>query len=487
MEHPGTTALANAKPRTTRKVLLAVHAVLLMLSITVIALAHLSDRREQRQEALKNLGTATASLAAQLDARHVDLLLEKYREPGLIIKNTQDARYYVLHDHLRRTADRLGLQSPLRIVTLDAQGAPVELVTSETTPAYQMPVPEAANVLRSKEGRISAGDVLLASDALRDADGRTVAHVVALHPAAEADARALAALWRNLFIAVLLLAVSAVVLYRSVGRWLKRDEDEMGSLQARHAGMTDSMAYAGKIQRALVPRPEAYDAFFDDHFVIDRPKDLVSGDFHWVHRVDEDRCFVAAADCTGHGLPGAMLATICCSLLNEIVPRHHDKDPAELLNILNTRLVTTLHQQGRKQGSGDGMDIALCRVDRRTREILFAGAFRPLYWSHGGQVTVINGDRKPIGGAHHDLDRRFTVHRIAYSSGDRIYLFSDGYVDQFGGPNGKRFMSERLKTLLDEHHHLPLDEQARVLDQAFDTWRGRTEQVDDVCMLGLAV
>jgi serine phosphatase RsbU (regulator of sigma subunit) len=133
------------------------------------------------------------------------------------------------------------------------------------------------------------------------------------------------------------------------------------------------------------------------------------------------------------------------------------------------------------------MDIALCRVDRAQREILFAGAFRPLYWMHDGQLTVINGDRRPIGGNQHDAERRFTVHRLAYHAGDRIYLFSDGYVDQFGGPDGRKFMATRLSAILQQHQHLPLALQAEELERAFDAWKGAHEQMDDVCVLGLAV
>ena len=249
----------------------------------------------------------------------------------------------------------------------------------------------------------------------------------------------------------------------------------------------DSITYAGKIQRSLVPPPSAYAALFDASFIIDRPKDLVSGDFHWCYSIGKDECFVATGDATGHGLPGAMMAAIGCSLLNELVPANADRDPAELLTMINTRLVATLHQHGRKKGGGDGMDIALCRIDRHQQEILFAGAFRPLYWLHNGQITVINGDRKPIGGAHQEPDRKYTCHKLAYSPGDRIYLFSDGYVDQFGGPERKRFMTSRLHELLNANPHVPMPEQAQLLERAFLEWKGEEEQVDDVCLLGLAV
>jgi len=472
-----------------------VYATLLVLTVVVIALAHVAEKRSQREEALERLGSVTSTLAAQLNGDHVTLLLEKYREPGLVIKSTQDAWYYVLHDHLRRSAERIGLEQPLRIVAYDSLRRELQtVVTSDTKPDFRGVFTDGAEKLlagyaeggRTRMGGKRATD-LVAFDALRDDRGHTTGIVVGIVGAAEADTRALALLWRNILIAAVLLALAGLALFRSVGQWLRHDADAHDALERKHAGVTDSIAYAGKIQRALVPAPKVYEELFAGAFVIDRPKDTVSGDFHWAHRIDEDTCFVAAADCTGHGLPGAMMAAIGCSLLNEIVPRHADKDPAELLGMLNTRLVTTLHQQGRKRGAGDGMDLALCRVDRRRREILFAGAFRPLYWSHRGRLTVINGDRRPIGGSHQELDRRYTCHRLAYHPGDRIYLFSDGYTDQAGGPEGKRFMSTRLHALLTEHRDLPMGMQAELLDRAFLEWKGDRDQVDDVCMLGLAV
>ena len=133
------------------------------------------------------------------------------------------------------------------------------------------------------------------------------------------------------------------------------------------------------------------------------------------------------------------------------------------------------------------MDVALCRVDRKANEILFAGAFRPLYWLHQGQLSVINGDRRPVGGGHGGEERKFTAHKLAYTGGDRIYLFSDGYVDQFGGPERKRFMNARLQELIMANRHLGLKEQAVVIERAFLDWKGAAEQIDDVCMLGLAV
>lgn len=477
---------------TTRKVLFALYGALLVLGVAVIAWQHSGQRRALQHETLSRLGGITGTLAAQLDGGRVTTLLGKYDARGSIIRNTQDAWYYTLHEALRKSAFASGLSSPLQLVVYDSLKQELQVVvTSGQEPAFREPyLGGAAHALRTfadTPGRLADAGQLVAFDALHDHRGRLVAHVVATEPLAALQAAATARLRRNIAIAAAAYLLIGLLLFRSVGRWVKHEEDQRADLQQRHDGVNDSIAYAGKIQSALIPRPERYRELFDDFFVLNRPKDLVSGDFHWVHRVDAHTCYVAQADCTGHGLPGAMIAAVGCSLLNELVAQHPTADPATLLGLLNRRMVSTLQQEGQRRGAGDGMDIALCRIDRRERELLFAGAYRPLYWMHDGQITVINGDRKPIGGSQHDPDRSFTVHRVAYHHGDRIYLFSDGYVDQFGGPEKRKFMAGRFNALLLEHRHMPLALQSERLEQAFLDWKGPLEQVDDVCVLGIAV
>lgn len=490
--HHGNTALSTAKSSSSRRILFVLYGTLLVLCASLIGVAHYTELNSQRTEAQARLGSITAGLADQISADQVQQLLRKYDGRGMLIKNTQDAWYYVMHDHLRKAMERNGLEQAVRVITFDSLKQELQVVvTSMDKPEFRHPYDGDAHTLLANYGQasrtIASDHTVIACDPLRDDRGTVQGIVVANLPRSEADSAAWASLWRNVIIALILFAIAGVFLFRSVGNWVKQSESDRIALATRNLDITDSIAYAGKIQRALVPPPSVYQDLFDGSFVIDKPKDVVSGDFHWYHRIGTDECFVAAADCTGHGLPGAMMAAIGCSLLNEIIPANSDKDPAELLTMINTRLVTTLHQHGRKKGGGDGMDIALCRIDKHQQEILFAGAFRPLYWLHAGQLTVINGDRRPIGGAHQELDRKYTCHRLAYTPGDRIYLFSDGYVDQFGGPERKRFMASRLHELIQTNRSESMERQAELLDQAFQEWKGQEEQVDDVCLLGLAV
>ncbi|MBK8497897.1 MAG: serine/threonine-protein phosphatase [Flavobacteriales bacterium] len=467
------------------------YGTLFVLVAALIGVAHLYEVRGQRQEVLLRLGTITSGLADQIPARHVQSLLEKYDSRGMLIKSTQDARYYVMHEHLRKAAERNELGMPLQVLAYDSLKQELEVIaTSEEQPAFRTPFAGPVGTVLAaynEGGWFSSEGQLIAFSSLKDEHGHSRGVIMAALPIAHADAAAYAALYRNISIALLLFVLAGVVLFRYVGRWVQESEADRIALAWRNMDITGSIADAGKIQRALVPPASAYKALLTGAFITDRPTAVVSGDFHWCHRIGNDECFVAAGDATGHGLPGAMMAAIGCSLLNEIVPNNNDREPAELLALMNERLIATLHQRGRKRGAGDGMDLALLRIDRHQREILFAGASRPLYWLHNGQLTVINGDRKPIGGAHQEMQRSYTGHRLSYAPGDRIYLFSDGYVDQFGGPERKRFMADRLQQLIEANKAEPLERQAELLERAFLEWKGSEEQVDDVCLLGIAV
>jgi serine phosphatase RsbU (regulator of sigma subunit) len=481
---------------TTRKVLFVLYGTMLALSVALVAWMHSGQMKVLKQEAYVKLGSITGTMAVQLDGGRVQHLLKRYDSRGMIVQNTQDAWYYTLFQTMRKGARANNLERPLRIVAYDAmKDELVNVVTSDDRPAMREPymapcTPALIAYLRADRvdpHRETFGNQVAAFDAVRNSRGTVVGAVVLDMPVDELMVVARGRTWRNIVIVAVLLIVVGIFLFRSIGRMVQTEETARTAWQEKHEGVTDSIAYAGKIQGALIPNSDLFAGHFAHYFVLNRPKDVVSGDFHWYHRISDDQCLVAAADCTGHGLPGAMMAAIGCSLLNELVVQYPHKDPAELLGMLNERMTRTLHQSGKRKGAGDGMDVALCRIDRKEREILFAGAFRPLYWMHEGQLTVINGDRQPIGGSQHDADRKFTVHRVAYHQGDRLYLFSDGYVDQFGGPERKKFMTARFNEILLASQHLPLSAQSEVLERAFVEWKGENEQVDDVCIVGLEV
>lgn len=255
-------------------------------------------------------------------------------------------------------------------------------------------------------------------------------------------------------------------------------------LEQHNLSITDSINYARKIQEAILPDEDHIRQFFKDSFALSMPKDIVSGDFFWVYEITpREEYLLALADCTGHGVPGAMMSIIGHSLLNEIVEVDGCSDPAQILELLNKEVITSLRQKTIDQ-SVDGMDVSLVKIDLVNEKVTFSGAYQQLYWLNG-KLNVFKGDRQPIGGMQHDTNRKFTNHSFHFSKGDSIYLTSDGYQDQFGGASNKKFLSRRLQNTFLNNHKYSMQAQSYIYSQIFDEWRGNNEQIDDVSLLGI--
>ena len=249
-----------------------------------------------------------------------------------------------------------------------------------------------------------------------------------------------------------------------------------------YKNVTDSIRYAKRLQESILPPEKRIKELLPDSFVLYRPKDIVSGDFYWVDKVN-NRVMFAAVDCTGHGVPGAFMSLIGHNGLNQSIKEHGITRPSEVLRDLNRISFEALHKD-RDQFVRDGMDMALCAFDPERMVLDYAGANCPLYLLRDGEVISYSPDKRPIGGF--DLgDLGFTDHRIQLRKGDVIYIFSDGYADQFGGPNGKKFLYRRFRELLLEIHSKPMDRQKGLLLEALNQWRGAQEQVDDILVIGM--
>jgi serine phosphatase RsbU (regulator of sigma subunit) len=247
--------------------------------------------------------------------------------------------------------------------------------------------------------------------------------------------------------------------------------------------LTDSINYARYIQKAIVPSQTNIKQNFPESFVFHKPKDIVSGDFCWTWQKENYMCLVAA-DCTGHGVPGAMLSMIGISLLNEIVNINNVLKPNFILEILKMRLINLFRYE--KSGAfKDGIELALCCVDYNTKKLYFSGSNNPLYLISDGRLSIVKADPMPIGNHTYTVNKEFTKHIIDFKSGDSFYIFSDGFADQFGGPKGKKYMYKQMQNLFLNIHKLSPEEQRKKIVQEFYDWKGREEQVDDVLVVGV--
>ena len=266
----------------------------------------------------------------------------------------------------------------------------------------------------------------------------------------------------------------------------KNDEIYEKNIQIndQNEAITSSINYAQRIQKAILPLEDHIGARVSDYFLFNRPRDIVSGDFYWFIQ-HQNKCFFGVIDCTGHGVPGAFMSMLGNTALTNIVLQQKITEPHEILNQLSKE-VDFLLQQHVTQNT-DSMDIALCAVDVQNKVLEYAGANNPMIWIQNGEMQVIKADRMPIGKEQVDMGRSYTLHSIDISTPTTVYLYTDGCQDQFGGPEGKKFKSARLRELLFSNYALPMSEQHDLLAQAMDDWMsiGPKAQVDDMLIMGV--
>ena len=255
--------------------------------------------------------------------------------------------------------------------------------------------------------------------------------------------------------------------------------------------------YAKRIQEAILPPYELVEKSLTQHFILYKPKDIVAGDFYWHEKIG-DNVFIAAADCTGHGVPGAMVSVVCSNSLNRAVKELKLREPGQILDKTRELVIETFEKS--QHDVKDGMDICFCRLNLKKREVVYSGSQNSLYRVtkkvedvldpkiiHNDNHVLLEykADKQPIGKFIHQKD--FTQHTIKCKKGDYIYLFTDGYADQFGGPEGKKFMYKPFKKMLLSFYGMEMTEQKKVLDDTIESWRKFESQIDDICIIGIKI
>jgi serine phosphatase RsbU (regulator of sigma subunit) len=236
---------------------------------------------------------------------------------------------------------------------------------------------------------------------------------------------------------------------------------------------------------AMLPIDEHFKTSFSDHFVFFKPRDIVSGDFYWIGE-DEKHIFFTVADCTGHGVPGAFMSTMGISTLNEIITNKSNLRANTVLNLLCEKTKTSLHQTGKEGEAADGMDVAFCVLHKNKKTLEYSGAYNPLFIFQKGEFKEYKADRMPIG-IYYGEKKSFTNFEINVSKGDTVYIFSDGFSDQFGGPDGGKYKKSNFKKLLAEIYYRPMAEQRQIIENEFEKWRGKADQVDDITIIGVRI
>jgi serine phosphatase RsbU (regulator of sigma subunit) len=295
-----------------------------------------------------------------------------------------------------------------------------------------------------------------------------------------------------------------------ISRLTEKTDNLSATIIFQESKIQDSINYASKIQRAMLPSVNILNNCQIENFILYKPKDIVSGDFYWFAHI-QNKILVAVCDCTGHGVPGAFISVLGISFLNDIVIKDKITEADQILSHLRVKIISSLHQKSREHEIKDGMDISLIVIDIEKNILEFSGAYSPMYLVRKKDLTEIKGDRMSLAvhpnmheflimsGDHqymfhrdewlvdHEAKYPFTKHEINLQKDDCIYIFSDGYHDQFGGEKGKKLQSARFKEILTMTSQYPMNKQKRLLDEYLSKWKGENEQVDDVLVVGVRV
>jgi serine phosphatase RsbU (regulator of sigma subunit) len=259
-------------------------------------------------------------------------------------------------------------------------------------------------------------------------------------------------------------------------------EQQKALVEEKNKDILDSITYAKRLQDAILPPLSIINQYLPESFVLYKPKDIVAGDFYWMERVG-DTILIAAADCTGHGVPGALVSVVCSNALNRTVKEFKITEPGKILDKVRELVLETFEKS--ESNVQDGMDISLCCLNMQTREMQWSGANNALWYIQNNELKEINPDKQPIGKT--DKPAPFNTHKLQLQKGDTLYLFTDGYADQFGGEKGKKFKYKQLQQLITDNAQSIMEKQKAVLENKLNEWKGNLEQVDDVLVIGIRV
>jgi len=315
--------------------------------------------------------------------------------------------------------------------------------------------------------------------------------------------------FRNIYIAMVFFLIFTIVSYFkkiasdldeinfNKNELLKNSNKEItaqkNEIEIQHQEIKSSISYAKRIQTAILPSNDLIQKYLPNSFIIYKPKDIVAGDFYWMHvlpqpngwEVEGDTILFSAADCTGHGVPGAMVSVVCNNALNQSVKEFGITQPNLILDKTRELIIDAFAES--EEDVKDGMDLSLCALNLKTNILTYAGANNPLWIirKNAKEIEEIKGCKQPIGSF--EMSNPFMSHSVQLSKGDTIYIFTDGFVDQFGGPRGKKLKSKAFRKLLLSIQELSIDKQKNVIVETFENWKGNLEQVDDVCIIGVEI
>lgn len=482
----------------TTRIMFIIYLLIIALSAFFLIFGYFDQLALQEEGQYRKLKAVVSSIAMEMDGDEVDALMNSYPDKDGITSKSQNGIYRKYSDIMHRVVDHNNINSPMYTLVFNKEHDVFEYGIRSDDQVYfrhkYVNYPDILVEKMEKGGTIPRyntenGTWISAFYPIRDSHGEVVGVLEADEEFTSfiEDVRSRFLNRTVMMLIIVLIMAFVVVVYAR--RILKEEEKQKNLLQEqkrtielKNININDSISYALKIQSAILPSEGTFSTLFDDFFILYRPKDIVSGDFYWMEQIGDD-VYVAVADCTGHGVPGAMVSVICSNALNRVVKEMQKRNTGVILDHV-TDVVTDHFSKGDHR-MHDGMDIAFCRINLKTLLLEYSGANNPVYIVSNDDLQQLPSSRQPIG--EYPNRKRFETTKLQLKSGDQVYLFSDGYADQFGGPAGKKFRSQTFRELIRSAASLPMSAQRDLLERRFNEWRDELDQVDDVCVLGIRV
>jgi serine phosphatase RsbU (regulator of sigma subunit) len=487
------------KPST--KIIITVFSALFLLSGYFIFYIHFHFLSVSENKNLERLHAIAKTVAMQINGDNHSYLANKYKKSNELKDNKQDSIYYSIWKPLRKAYDINHLTTEIATLVLDEKQDKFYYVVNSTDKPYIhdqyikyhkefLEDYKTGNVIHQYNDEY--GVWLTAFSPIHNAEGKVTGIVEVDENFDSFIVEAYKNLLTNLILSIFLFIITVIVLLRYIRVIMVAEEESKKQIEfsnqiisQKNKDILDSINYARRIQTAiLAPKEEVFEVF-KDAFILYKPKDIVSGDFYYFSRT-ENRAIIAAVDCTGHGVPGALMSMIGNDLLNHITHEKKVEKPSEILDLLHQGVTNILKQDEKHSDTKDGMDIALLSFDFKKKILEYAGAYRSLCFVRNGKMTEIKADKFPIGNVQQERTK-FTNHELDFQQGDMFYFYTDGYADQFGGDKGKKFMVKRFHELLVQLSDKEIKEQEKTLDDTIETWKANTEQVDDILVIGIRI
>lgn len=480
-----------------------IYLSIIAITVFFIIFGYYNQLKVYEQKEYERLQALASSVALGLDGDLHEDLMQKHKWKDDITEVNQDSSYYEIHKYLNEVARVNNLNTPLyTLMYNNEEDIFYYCVRSDENVYFRHSYeifPDSLIKLMETGGTLPPymsenGTWLSAVHPIRNKDGNVVAIM-------EADVNfdyfiqmVRKQYLNQALIALVVILILALILIPFARKILRKDVEmkneiliQKQTIENKNRDITSSIHYARKIQESLLPNIKSISKVLPKSFIFYRPRDIVSGDFYWFEE-REGEILLSAVDCTGHGIPGALMSMIGHSQLNSIAHHLQTSNPGEILYQLDKAVSKAFKETTSDQPeSKDGMDISFCNINLEKMELKFSGAYRPLIKISNDELTEIKGDRFPIGGGQSYIKEPFTTHTLKLKKGDTFYMFSDGFADQFGGPKGKKFMTKRFKKLLLDISHYSTDEQIITLDKTLNEWKGSIEQVDDILIIGFTI